>query len=104
MRHLDMRPVPVKESQGVRTGPITKHQRRKVSKLLSDMRFVMKYITKLVEEEGAMTDTITPSSVWRMFDSITHRLSPASLDESNKWVSFVRVLRGNHVVVQNSTV
>lgn len=70
-----------------------KERRRKASKTLSDMRFVMNYIIAMVKEVGAMEDVITPESVDRMFGSISHKLSVLAKDDRNKWISLARKLR-----------
>lgn len=89
VKHID--DIPLSELEMIGRKGQYKYLRRKSFKNLGDMRFLMTYITRMVYEVNAMEDIITPESVDRMFESISHKLSDK--DGQNKWQSFLRKLR-----------
>ena len=97
MKNLERIPVTEEELKG-RKGKF-KLQRRRSSKILSDIRFLMKHITTMVEEAGAMEVVVTPSSIDRMFAAVSHRLILSPTDDQNKWVSVAKQIRLNRALL-----
>jgi hypothetical protein len=54
-------------------GP-NKQNRRKITKLLYDLKFLCKYLTNKLTEMGKMEPVITMAAVDRMFDYIVHEI------------------------------
>lgn len=99
MKHLDKIPMTAAETKG-RAG---KHAaiRRKSSKVLADVRFLMRHITAMVEDAGAMEEVITPSSVDRMFAAVSRRLILTVKDDQKKWLSITTQIRANLALLKD---
>lgn len=91
VRHLDAIPLSEWEMNG-RPGP-NATVRRKSSKDLCDMRFLMKLMTNIVEEVGALEDDISISSVDRMFSVIADRLVVGARHPQKTWITVVSETR-----------
>lgn len=92
VNHLDA--IPISEDEKHRRTGKYKMNRRRATKTLCDIRFLMKYVESLVKEVGALTDQITPNSVDAMFDSVAYKLvNETSRDSQKQWASVVRKLR-----------
>jgi hypothetical protein len=94
VKHIDDLPLSEDEIKVKKPGPANKHLRRKQSKNLADMRFLMRAITKLVEEKGSgIPNQISTSSVDRMFAEVSNHLVIGARDEQKQWLSVVAELR-----------
>ena len=91
IEHVDS--IPLSEIEKHRRTGYFNAQRRKASKTLSDMRFVIKVVMKMVREENAETSVLTTSSVDNMFRSVAHRLIAGFRDDQKHWITVVRELR-----------
>jgi len=92
VQHLDRIPLDETEQHG-RTGRF-QGQRRAAKRTLCDLRFLMNWISNKVEEAGAKEEVITPSSVNRMFQAVSHFFSQAERDGQKSWLTIVRAVRG----------
>jgi len=81
-----------------RTGK-SKEKRRLARKNLNDMKFIMNWITKKVQEAGAMEQVITLSSVDRMFAVVAGEFSEGERNGQKKWNTLVRDLQTKRVPV-----
>jgi len=75
-----------------RTGK-SKEKQRLARKNLNDMKFIMNWITKKVQEAGAMEQVITLSSVDRMFAMVAGEFSEGERNGQKKWNTLVRDLQ-----------
>jgi len=75
-----------------RTGK-SKEKQRLARKNLNDMKFIMNWITKKVQEAGAMEQVITLSSVDRMFAVVAGEFSEGERNGQKKWNTLVRDLQ-----------
>lgn len=91
IEHVDAIPLSRIE-QHRRTGYF-KEQRRKASKTLSNMRYLMKVVLKYVREANAVTSVMTTTSVDNMFKTVAHRLISGCRDDQKRWITVVRELR-----------
>jgi hypothetical protein len=91
---LDKIPLDKEEMIGRRSAS---RKRRPAGKTLSDMRFLIKVMKKMVEEEGAFQHRITVRSVDEMFKSIEERLMVHDRELQKTWRSVVRELRENKI-------
>jgi hypothetical protein len=92
VNHLDA--IPISEDEKHRRTGKYKDNRRRSTKTLCDIRFLMNYVESLVKEVGALTNIITVNNVEAMFDSVVYRLDVASSRDCQKqWASVVRALR-----------
>jgi hypothetical protein len=95
---LDRLPLTDIEKIGRRGGST---KRRPVGKTLSDIRYLMNVLLKMVEEEGALQNRITIRSVDEMFKAIERRLLIRVRDIQKNWRSVVRELRENKVQIND---
>jgi hypothetical protein len=93
IKHIDSVPLTVIEKVR-KVGP-NLDNRRRVAKVLTDMRFLCKYVTKLVKENGNLETVITISAVDRMFASVARRILGRERDCQKQWISVVREIRKN---------
>ena len=99
VNHLKEVPLAEEEMHG-RTGG-TRECRREPSKLLSDMRFLMKWITdKVAASPGGIKREITISAVDCMFQVVTDEFSEGERNGQKKWLTVVRSLRKRLRTVQ----
>jgi hypothetical protein len=70
IEHINMKPL-TKIEKTRKVGPNTEN-RRLVTKALSEMRKVGKYLTKMVQDSGKWEPDITLESVDRMYTHIAH--------------------------------
>jgi hypothetical protein len=68
VKHIDSVPLSVIEKVR-KVGP-NKEKRRQIVKVLTDMRFLCNYVTKIVTEMGKLEQIITMSAVDRMFENV----------------------------------
>ena len=69
------------------------NQRQAVKRTLCDLGFFMNWISNKVKEAGAKEEVITPSSVNRMFQAVSHFFSEAERDGQKSWLTVVRAVR-----------
>jgi hypothetical protein len=94
LNHLDDPPLDEDEMHG-RTGKY-KDRRRAATKVLSDLHFIMEYISTKVTERNLQEAVITPESVDRMFIALLDIFTEAERDAQKRWVSVVlNVIRRN---------
>lgn len=91
IKHIDKAVLSETEKER-KVGP-NKNKRRVVKKVLTDMRFICKYLSKLVKEKGKMEEVITLSSVDRMFSAVAGLVLDGNRDSQKQWLSVVRQLR-----------
>ena len=91
MKFLNSVPLDEEEMHG-RTGG-KREKRRLARKNLNDMKFLMNWITKKVEEAGAMEQVITLSSVDWMFSIVAGEFSEGEQNGQKKWNTLVRDLQ-----------
>jgi hypothetical protein len=96
VKHLDVEPLSAAELAR-KVGP-NKENRRIATKFLSDMRFLCKFITKIIEQLGKLETVVTLSSVDRMFGVIAHLVLDKDRDAQKNWTSLVRELRRKEFV------
>lgn len=97
IEHVDALPLSQVEKHR-RTGYFNA-QRRKASKHLSDMKYVVKVVMQLVKEVNAHTAVHTINTVDNMFRAVAQRLIAGCRDDQKQWLSVVRELRRQKVVV-----
>ena len=86
--HLDK--IPIQEEERHARTVTHKESRRPARKILSDIEFLMVYITDLVKANGTFEATITLSSVDRMYDSVSAQLLFNNRDVLKLWYSSVK--------------
>jgi hypothetical protein len=91
VKFLDAIPLSEWEMNG-RPGP-NATIRRKSSKDLCDMRYLMNLMTKLLEQENALEEEICESSVDRMFAKIADRLVVGARHPQKTWLTVVSETR-----------
>jgi hypothetical protein len=91
VKHIDKVELTTVERER-KVGP-NRDKRRMVKKILTDMRFICKYLCKLVEQKGKLAEVITLSSVDRMFSEIVDLVLDGNRDSQKQWLSVVRQLR-----------
>jgi hypothetical protein len=96
VKHLDLEPLSAAELAR-KVGP-NKDSRRIATKFLSDMRFLCKFLAKIIENLGKLEMIITLSSVDRMFEVIAHLVLDKDRDAQKNWTSLVRELRRKEFV------
>jgi hypothetical protein len=90
--HLDRLPVHDDEMSG-RTGKY-KRRRKPISKVWSDLSFLMKYIGRRVEEAGNTQEEITMANVDLMFTTVEGEFAEGRLRNTQKqWTSVAKDLR-----------
>jgi hypothetical protein len=89
--HIDG--VPLTSIEKVRKVGPNRVARRMVTKVLTDMRFLCNYVTKIVKEKGKFEEIITISAVDRMFASVAQVILGTERDCQKQWNSVVRELR-----------
>jgi len=92
---LNSIPLDKDEMHG-RTGK-SKEKQRLARKNLNDMKFIMNWITKKVQEARAMEQVITLSSVDRMFAVVAGEFSEGECNGQKKWNTLVRDLQTKQV-------
>jgi hypothetical protein len=89
-RHIDGIPLTVLEKvRKVGPNPGT----RLITKVLTDMRFLCKHITNIVQDMGKLEEIITISAVDQMFAAAALSLLGRERDRQKQWISVVRELR-----------
>jgi isoleucyl-tRNA synthetase len=94
VKHLDKRPIIEEERHG-RRGKF-KNSRRAARKVLCDMRYLIKFIRKKLEEKNmwfARHEAITQRKVNSKFEAINSEFMVNQRDLQKSWVSVVRQLR-----------
>lgn len=91
VKHIDDKPLSIEEKHR-RVGKF-KEQRRSTYKQLSDMRFIMKYITNKVIEHNLMALTITYRTVDDMFALVSDKLNVGERNLQKAWLTVVREVR-----------
>ena len=99
IRHLDIIPLSEFEQNG-RPGH-NAAVRRASTKDLCDMRYLMRLMTTLVEEKNAMEETISISSVDRMFSKVVHKLVVGARHSQKTWITVVAETRRRKNAVLN---
>ena len=94
VKHLDDIELGEEELHG-RKGRY-KLQRRKSTKILSDMKFLMEYVTRKVRERNAFRAEITIATVDSMFDAVADLLSSNARNAQLNWLTAVGRLRTEH--------
>lgn len=89
VNHLDNMPMEDWESSTTRPGRNPVNIRRKATKNLSDMKYLMELIEKLVTEANIIVEEITISTVDRMFAAVQDRLVVAARDAQKMWTTVV---------------
>jgi hypothetical protein len=72
VKHLNLLELSKLEKER-KSGPKTKSNRRLVTKMLNEMKFLCNFFTKQITELGKMEAIITLASVDRMFSYISHK-------------------------------
>ena len=70
-----------------------RNNRRSSRKTLSDLRFLIKYISKYIVERNAFRPEITPESVAAMFNDVADIFTDKERDAQKRWVSAVGSIR-----------
>jgi len=91
LNHLDVLPLGAEERIHSRLGK-AKEKRRPATTILSDLRFVMRWITTRVEEAGRMEEEITILAVDRMFEVVAGHFSEGEHNGQKKWPTVIRSL------------
>ena len=93
-KHIDNLPLSEEEIGRKKPGPANKFIRRKADKDIADMRFLMRAITKLVQDKGVeIPKIITTSVVDGMFAEKSDQLVVGARDEQKQWLSVVSEMR-----------
>ena len=90
LKHLDLVPLDETERHG-RTGG-TKDSRRPAKKTLSDLSYLMRYMTTKLEELNAVPEQITMTSVDTMYNVLEHEFA-GGRNSQKKWNTFVKEVR-----------
>ena len=61
--------------------------------MLSDMKFLMNWITSKVEAAGALEQEITISAVDQMFQVVTEEFSEGECSGQKRWTTVIRGLQ-----------
>ena len=111
VKHLDdvvvstTREVEMEETQPVPTQGRNPIPRRKSSKTLSDMKFLMEYIKNKVQEQNLLTEEITVATVDRMYEGVADILNRIIHNGHTfgamKWSTAVTKIRKNMADVGN---
>ena len=94
IKHLNEVALDETEMHGRRGADADK--RRDVSKALSDMKFLMKYIKEKVEQRNAyigVAANVTIAGVDRMFGAVSDLFIERDRDVQKQWISLVRHFR-----------
>ena len=92
IKHLDNVPLSQFELTS-RPGPTARGGRRSQSRELSDVRFLMNYMTDLVKNDNAMADVITTNSVDMMFQAIAPKLVSGARHPQKLWSTVLKEVR-----------
>jgi hypothetical protein len=91
VNHLDKLKLNDSETHG--RAEAFKEKRRPANKMMCDLRFLMRFVTDLVEHEGALEETITISTVDKMFSTVSNKFHVGERDLQKQWLTVVRELR-----------
>jgi hypothetical protein len=94
VEHIDKRPISQHELHGRRGKH--KDKRRKATKILCDMKFLIKHIQQVLEEQDIRflpNELVTQRKVNSMFASINDTFLVHDRDVQKSWVTIVRDLR-----------
>lgn len=87
--HLDDLPL-----VGDEKGPEPPRRPRAARKVMCDLRFIMEFVTKKIQETGALEErVINPTTVDRMFLSVSHLFSEEERDGRKQWTTAARRIR-----------
>jgi hypothetical protein len=98
VKHIDMKPLSGIEKTR-KVGP-NKDNRRMVTKCLTDMRFICKFLTNIVTLMGKLECVVTLSAVDRMFSAFADFVLNKDRDAQKSWTSVVRELRKKEVAIK----
>jgi hypothetical protein len=87
IKHLDL--VPLSAAELARKVGPNKDSQRIATHFLSDMRFLCKFIAKIIENLGKLEMVITLSLVDFMFEVIAHLVLEKDRDAQKNWTSLV---------------
>jgi hypothetical protein len=96
VKHLDTVPL-TEDEKHARTGP-NKEFRRSATKMLSDLRFLMKFVHNRVVERGAMEAQITVANVDKMWVAVLDCFSVKDRDAQKRWATVVNGIRKKNIV------
>jgi len=99
MKHLNGILLCDEEMHGRTSGE--RQKRKPAWKTLSDMKAIMTWITKKIEEAGAMEEVISLSFINQMFAVVAGEFSEGEQNGQKKWNMLVRVLHGRQNVTIN---
>jgi hypothetical protein len=91
VNHLDKVNLDDTETHG-RALPFRK-KRRPASKMMCDLRFLMKFVNDLVEREDAIEDMITLTTVDKMYSLVSKNFDAGERDLQKQWLTAVREIR-----------
>ena len=91
IKHINDIPLSIDEMHR-RTGKYAGRRRRQ-SKQLSDMNFLMRILTKYVKDSGHFEEIITLSSTERMYAVISDELNKKTRDLQKLWLTVAKDLR-----------
>jgi hypothetical protein len=101
LKHLEK--IPLSDVELQRKVGKNKANRRDMTKVLCDMKFLMNHITTLVTAAGLLENEITLSSVDHMFQAVSGRLILSGVRDSQKmWMTVVREVRTKIKEQQNN--
>jgi hypothetical protein len=98
VRHIDMKPLTGVE-KARKVGP-NKENRRMVTKYLTDMRFICKFLTNILELMGKLELIVTLTAVDRMFEEFADFVLGRERDAQKQWTSVVRELRNRETATK----
>jgi hypothetical protein len=96
VKHLDHVPLTAKEL--INRSGNGQNSRRDARKSLCDLRFVMEFVTRKVEEIGALEEVITVTSVDKMFAAVSYIFDNCPRDAQKRWQTVVNHLRRKEIV------
>ena len=98
-KHIDDKPLSDEEKHR-RVGKF-KEQQRSTYKQLSDLQFLMKYITTKVVEHNLMAQIITYRTVDDLFALVSDKLNVSEQNLQKAWLTVVREIRiKNHLTIK----
>lgn len=98
IEHLNNMPLSAVERHRRTGGRVD--QRRRASKLLSDMKYVMFVIWQMVKETNAVPAVVTIRTVDAMFKAVGEKLIVNIRDDQEQWLTVVRELRRRRISVR----